>query len=139
MSTGELTYCFTPDGETVRIGHYGPHQVGLGVVFRRSNPVFNGRWVLERAIAVAEEAGDSSLDRLRPLLTRAEVTPYFVEVTYEEVVALRRLLSGAQDYWVSEKFASHDQDGDQLLGQLAEAGVVVALGLCLDLKPIVMP
>lgn len=139
-----LRYCFTrTEGDhSERIGHYGPHQVGLGLVLHHTDPSFNARWVLERAISEVQnyvDASDTYLDTIRPVLTRPEVTPYFVEVTDEEATALRRLLAEAQEIWVTEQYSRYELDEDRLLGNLAESGMVAALGLCLDLRPVEMP
>jgi hypothetical protein len=141
MTDHDLRYCFTADGG-LRIGHYGPHQVGLGVAFSHENPGYDGRWLLRRAIDMADgyqDAGDDYLDTVRPLLTREEAVPYFVEVSTQEVAALRRLLAEVQQCWITEAYTASDSEDDQLLGMLADKGVVTALGLCLDLQPVEMP
>jgi hypothetical protein len=140
-----ITYCFTRDegkSHEERIGHEGPHQVGLGLVFAGSDPDHDGRWVLRQAITLAEgyeDDRDDDITLVQPLLTRPGVRPYFVEVTNDEQAALRRLLFDAQDYWVVNNYASGEGDEDRLLGQWAEAGMVMAIGHCLDLKPVRMP
>jgi hypothetical protein len=141
MTDHELQYCFTADGG-VRIGHYGSHQVGLGVAFSRENPGYDGRWLLKQAIDLADgrrHADDDYLDTARPLLTRKEIVPYFVEVSTKEVAALRRLLTEAERYWISQAYLTSDNEEHQLLGELADKGVVTAVGLCLDLQPVKMP
>lgn len=139
MSDQDLTYCFsrTIGDRLVRIGHYGPHQVGLGLVLHRSVPIYNGRWVLERAIKEIATYEDAMV--LRPLLNLPEIAPYFVKVSDEQVAALRRVLSGAREAWAANKYADSDREDDRLLATLAVAGTVTALGVCLDLRPVEMP
>lgn len=147
MST--LTYCFTlAEGKynEERLGHEGPHQVGLGLTFAGSpSPDFNGRWVLQQAITLAEgyeDDRDDDIAIVEPLLTRPEVRQYFVEVTDVEQAALLRLLDDAQDYWVVNSYANRVSEGEEedvLLGQLADAGLIKVIGDCLDLKMVTMP
>ena len=143
MGDGELTYCFTriEGTRSVRVGHYGPHQVGLGLVLDRADPRRTGRWVLSRAIvdlrSVRSDTGDiaGDIDAVHPLLNRPEATPFFVEVGNEEAKALRRLLAGAQTLWAATPPSEPDNERG-LLHQLAQTRTVAALGLCLDLRPV---
>lgn len=139
MTERTLTYCLTVDeglDSETRIGHEGPHQVGLGAVFG-SDDDRDGRWVLEQAIRLPGCSGED-VDLVRPLLSRPEVKPYFVKVSHDEATALRRVLGAANKHWISAEYAD-SQDNERLLVLLARTGLVAALGHCLDLQPYPMP
>lgn len=129
----EVNYCHTV--YETEIGHPGLHQVGLGLRAGPGPDGPDGRWVAGEAILLAE--GDeetqvqSDITLVRPLLTRKEVRRYYVEVTTDERDALMRLLQEAQEYWVLCQYSIDEgSDEDVLLGQLADAGLVVGFGVC---------
>ncbi len=108
------------------------NRLGLGLTWAGFTSEFDGRQVLKEAAILAEgydDCRDDDIEIAQTVADRPLVGKYYVDVTDEELAAVRRLLVEAQDYWVDCDYATDSDDPTgQMLGQLAEAGHVKRYG-----------